>query len=205
MSAGAATVITGAVEGDLDEALLRRITAHAGCCLGTVYGREGKPKILKRLAGYNNAANYSPWVILVDLDGDCDCAPACVQQWLPQPSRYMCFRVAVRMIEAWLLADRERIADWLGVAEANFPQDPDSLDNPKRELINLARRSPRRIRTDLVPTDGSGRSAGPLYNARMVEFIEDQNAGWRPDHALLRSDSLARCVNHLRQLAQVVY
>ncbi len=109
------------------------------------------------------------------------------------------------MIEAWLLADRERIADWLGVAEANFPQDPDSLDNPKQELINLARRSPRRIRTDLVPTDGSGRSAGPLYNARMVEFIEDQNAGWRPDHALLRSDSLARCVNQLRQLAQVVY
>lgn len=205
MSAGAATVITGAVEGDLDEALLRRITAHTGCCLGTVHGREGKPRLLQRLAGYNNAANYSPWVIFVDLDGDCDCAPACVQQWLPQPSRYMCFRVAVRMIEAWLLADRERIADWLGVAEANFPQDPDSLDNPKQELINLARRSPRRIRTDLVPTDGSGRSAGPLYNARMVEFIEDQNAGWRPDHALLRSDSLARCVNQLRQLAQVVY
>lgn len=205
MPVGATTILTGAVEGDLDEALLRRITTYAGCQLGTIYGREGKMRLLQRLAGYNNAANFSPWVVLVDLDSDCDCAPACIQQWLPQPSRYMCFRVAVRMIEAWLLADRERISDLLGVAEVNFPQNPDNLDNPKQELINLARRSRRRIRNDLVPADGSGRSVGPLYNARMVEFIEDHTDGWRPDHALLRSDSLARCVNQLQQLAQEAY
>lgn len=201
MSGGAATVITGAVEGDLDEALLRRIATHAGCCLEIVHGREGKPSLLQRLIGYNNAARFSPWVVLVDLDRDCDCVPLCLHQWLPRPSRHMCFRVAVRAIEAWLLADRERMAHWLGIAEANFPNDPDSLDNPKQQLINLARRSRRRIRNDLVPRDGSGRAVGPLYNARIVEFIENQHSGWRPDHALRHSDSLARCIKHLHRLA----
>jgi hypothetical protein len=201
MSAGAATVLSGAIEGDLDEVVLRKIVEHAGCRIGTVYGREGKPRLLQNLVGYNNAAKGSPWVVLIDLDKDCDCAPTCLQQWLPRPSRYMCFRIVVRMIEAWLLADRERIAHWLGVAEANFPEDPDSLENPKQVLINLARRSRRRIKTDLVPRDGSGRSVGPLYNATMTKFIDDQDAGWRPEHALRRSDSLARCINHLQQLA----
>ena len=203
MTVGAASVITGAVEGDLDEALLRRISAYAGFNLGTVHGREGKPTLLKRLAGYNNAARFSPWVVLIDLDNDCDCAPTCLQQWLPCPSHQMYFRIAVRMIEAWLLADRERVARLLGVAEANFPEDPDDLENPKQTLINLARRSRRSIKADLVPRDGSGRSVGPLYNARMIEFTEDRSAGWRPEHALRRSASLSRCIQKLQQLPRV--
>ncbi len=203
MPGAAATVITGAVEGDLDEVLLRRIAEHAGCCLGKVHGRNGKQKLLQQLMGYNNAANHGPWIVLVDLDQDCDCAPDCLQQWLPMPSRFMCIRVAVRTIESWLLADRERIARWLGVALVNIPEDPDSLDDPKQELVNLARRSRRKIRGDLVPREGSGRSVGPLYNASLMEFIQDQNAGWRPDCAVHRSDSLARCINHLQELARL--
>ena len=202
MAAGASRLITGAVEGDLDEALLRRIAAHAGCHVDKVYGRVGKPQLLAQIAGYNIAARVSPWVVLIDLDSDFDCAPIGRQQWLPRPSRLMCFRVAVRMIEAWLLADRERIANLLGVAEATVPQDPDRLDNPKQQLMNLARRSRRRIKADLVPREGSGRNVGPLYNARMVEFIENNDTGWRPDHAVRRSDSLARCISRLRQLAR---
>jgi hypothetical protein len=115
----------------------------------------------------------------------------------------MCFRVAVRTIEAWLLADRERLAQLLGVNVAWLPTDPDYLDDPKRELINLARRSRRRaVRDDLVPRQGSGRSVGPLYTTRMIEFLQDETAGWRLDQALRASDSLARCVIRLRSLAE---
>jgi hypothetical protein len=195
--------VTGAVEGDLDETLLRRILGHVGMSLGTVYGRKGKRFLLQSINGYNNAAQYAPWVVLVDLDRDGDCAPPCVQKWLARPSAQMCFRVAVRSIEAWLLADRERIGHL--VSRAWLPANPDSLDDPKRELINLARRSRRRgVREDLVPRQGSGRSVGPLYTTRMIEFLQDEAAGWRLDQALRVSESLERCVLRLRNLAEAV-
>jgi hypothetical protein len=115
----------------------------------------------------------------------------------------MCFRLAVRSIEAWLLADGERIANFLGVRRAHVPSEPDSLDNPKRALVNLARGSRRRaLRNEIVPREGSGRSVGPLYTTRMIEFIQDEAVGWRVDHALGVSDSLNRCVKHLGQLAE---
>jgi hypothetical protein len=102
-------IVTGAVEGDLDEAVLRRILADYGITLGLVHGRRGKAFLLQCLNGYNNAAKFAPWVVLVDLDRDCVCATSCVRQWLNNPAPQMCFRIAVRSIEAWLLADRERL------------------------------------------------------------------------------------------------
>lgn len=195
-------VLTGAVEGDLDEAVLRRVVEHTGLALGAVHGRKGKQSLLQSLSGYNNAARFSPWIALVDLDRSCDCAPPCLQQWLPTPSARMCFRIAVRAVEAWLLADRERVARWLGVGMAQIPNKPDELDDPKQQLINLARRSRRSaVQYELVPRQGSGRAVGPLYTTRMIEFIQDDADGWRPGQALNISDSLARCVSRLRQFA----
>jgi hypothetical protein len=192
-------LVTAAVEGDVDEAVLRRVLKHVGLGLGPVHGREGKQKLLRRLNGYNNAARFAPWVVLVDLNGDCPCAPTCVQAWLPAPSQHMCFRVAVRAVEAWLLADRDRIANSLRLSSRLVPQSPDNLVRPKTEVINLARQSrSRAIREELVPREGSGRSVGPLYTARLIEFVEDEAAGWRPDQAAVRSDSLRRCIERLR-------
>lgn len=195
--------ITAAVEGDLDVALLRRITGHLGLSLGKVYGRQGKPQLLRALAGYNAAARFAPWIVLVDLDRDGDCAPSRLERWLPQPAPKLCFRIAVRAAEAWPLADRERLAAWLGVAESRVPAQPDRLDDPKREAVNLARRTRRRgLRGDLVPREASGRAVGPLYTARMIEFIDSASAGWRPDQASRASDSLARCIRCLRRLGE---
>jgi hypothetical protein len=194
--------VTGAVEGDVDEAVLRRILRHVGLELGAVHGREGKQKLLQRLGGYNNAARFAPWVVLVDLNGDCPCAPPCVQTWLPAPSEHMCFRVAVRAVEAWLLADRERIAGTLGISPRRVPDDPDNLAHPKTELVNLARQSnSRSIREQIVPREGSGRLVGSLYTSRLVGFIENEDGGWRPDQAAVGSDSLRRCIDRLRSLA----
>jgi hypothetical protein len=196
-------IVTGAVEGDVDEALLRRIVTYAGLSLGVVHGRRGKQFLLQTIKGYNNAARFSPWVVLVDLDRDCDCAPPCIAQWLPSSSAQMCFRAAVRAAEAWLLADRERMARWLAVSVRQMPENPDGLDDPKREIINLARRSRRRaIQDELVPRQASGRTVGPLYTTRMIEFVQDETAGWRPDQALHVSNSLARCIQRLRNFPE---
>jgi hypothetical protein len=74
--------------------------------VGSVYGKNGKADLHKKIKGYNNAARHAPWLVLVDLDDE-SCAFSLCQSWLPVPARYLCFRVAVRQVEAWLMADAE--------------------------------------------------------------------------------------------------
>jgi hypothetical protein len=111
----------------------------------------------------------------------------------------MCFRVAVRAVEAWLLADGEAIAGFLGVARTAIPsRSPDDLDDPKRMLVEIAKSSRRReIREDMVPRPASGRSVGPAYASRLIEFA---TSAWRPEVAAMCSESLRRAIASLERL-----
>lgn len=196
----APVVISAAVEGDVDEAVVRRLILDAGGQLGTVYGKNGKQTLRRHINGYNNAARHAPWFVLVDLDRDADCAPPLRRDWLPTPARQLCFRVAVRQVEAWLMSDAQTLAAYLGVAVRRVASDPEALDNPKLELVNLARRSRRRhIRLDMVPREASGRTVGPAYTSRLVEYA---GSIWRPDVAADRAHSLDRAVRCLQRLVQ---
>jgi len=203
MTTPAPVTISGAVEGPADEAVLRRLVQHVGATLGTVYGKQGKDRLQQQLNGYNQAARYRPWVVLIDLDRDGDCVPPLLTSWLPNPAPYLCFRIAVRAIEAWLIADRERIARFLSVSVNRVPTAPETLDSPKIELVNLARHSRRRaIREDMVPRPESGRQVGPAYTSRLIEFVEDARNGWRPDVAAAACDSLARSLRCIQRLVE---
>jgi hypothetical protein len=191
-----------AVEGELDDAVIRRIAEHVGAEVGSVFGKEGKPHLRGRIDGYNAAAQWSPWVVLVDLDASHECAAELRADWLPDESSLMCFRVAVRQVESWLLADFEQCASYLGISKALLPRNPDEEPDAKARLVHLAGGSRwRRIREAIVPAEGSGRSVGPLYNATLRQFVSEE---WRPEVAASRSDSLRRClmaVNSLREKA----
>jgi hypothetical protein len=196
----ATSVVSAAVEGDLDEVVLRKIADHVGISVGTVYGRKGKPHLLESIEGYNNAARFTPWVVVLDLDRDFECASEALKVWLPQRAEQMLFRVAVRAIEAWLLADRDHIAAILAISPKRIPTDPDSLDDPKRHLVDLARKSQRsEIISSIVPRDGSGRAVGPSYNAKMIDFVAAGH--WRIEIARQNSSSLQRTMNRLQELA----
>ncbi|MBW2128778.1 MAG: hypothetical protein JRH13_05385 [Deltaproteobacteria bacterium] len=191
-------VISAAVEGMVDEAVIRRLLHNMNASLGSVYGKNGKPRLHKGIKGYNNAARFSPWLVLVDLDQDFDCAPLLRNTWLPAPGSHMCIRVAVHEVEAWLLADRESMADFLSVSYSKIPKDPETLGNPKTTIVNLARQSRRRnIREDMVPRPGSSREIGPAYSSRLIEFVSKH---WRPEVARKRSDSLDRTIHRLKSL-----
>jgi hypothetical protein len=154
------------------------------------------------MEGYNNAARFAPWVVLVDLNAEAECAPALLRTWLPQPAPLMRFRVVVRKAEAWLLADRQRLSRFLGVSADVVPRNPEAIADPKREMVDLAARSRRSaIREDMVPRPGSGRAVGPGYSSRLIEFVSDLASGWRPDVASRTADSLSRCIKSLRMLA----
>ena len=133
-----ATAISAAVEGALDEAVVGRLVRHVGATLGTVYGKNGEPFLRDRIAGYNNAARHAPWVVLADLDAEDRCAPPVRAKWLPDPAPRMCFRLAVRAVEAWLMANAEPLAAFIGVGRNRVPQHPEALEHPKQSMIKLA-------------------------------------------------------------------
>lgn len=196
-------VVRYAVEGIIDEAVMARLIVECGARPGHCYGKNGKAKLLSQLNGFNNAAREWPWVVLLDLDRDADCAPEAIGSWLTSPSQHLLLRVAVREIEAWMLADAERFARYFGVRTARIPLRPDKLDNPKRDLVNLVRTSRyTSVRQDVVPKQKSGRDVGPGYTQRLIEYATSVENGWRPETAAKNSDSLARC---RRALAHMVH
>lgn len=159
-----------------------------------IYNTRGKGNLVRRVAGFNAAANHAPWVVLIDLDRT-PCAPALVRDLLPAIARQMRLRVAERAIESWILGDAESLAAFMSVQPGHVPADPDALTDPKGALVDLARRSRRRaIREDMVPRQGSGRAVGRAYEARLIEFVTRPEGGWRAAVAAERSESLHRCL-----------
>ena len=195
---GARPLIAASIEGATDEAVVRRLIDHAGGRVKNVHGRMGKGHLRQKIASYNNAARHWPWIVLVDLDSEMNCAVQLREAWLPEPAPLLCFRIAVREVEAWLMADPETLADYLDVPRGRVPDAPEGLDDPKGAMAALARRSRRRdIREDMAPREGSGRRMGPAYPARLIEYAAN---AWRPEVAARNAESLRRAVACLRRL-----
>ncbi len=194
------TSISAAVEGAIDEAVVRRLVTHVGGQIGTVHGRNGKDELQRNIKGYNNAARRAPWLVLIDLDNDTTCVPLIRDKWVPDPAPYLCFRIAVREVEAWLMADVQTFAHYLSVTPKIISAEPEMLPRPKNEVVNLARRSRRKaIQKDMVPREGSGRRVGPAYASRLMEYVQEH---WQPAIAAERAESLRRAITCLRRLLE---
>lgn len=185
------------VEDELSGAVMRRLIAATGrnFVIDRMINTRGHGQIKSGIEKFRTSSYALPHVVLTDLDRY-PCPPALLDNWgatdLPPQ---LLFRIAVREVEAWLLADREGIAEFLHVAVSKVPHAPEAEDDPKRTLINLARRSrKRRLAQELVPALGSAAPIGPLYNARLSEFVNDK---WNVDQAKLLADSLSRTLNSL--------
>lgn len=186
-----------AVEDDLSECVLRKLLAdvNRGFQIGATYKRGGFDYLRQRIRGWNAAARGRPIVILTDLDHH-ECPPSLLRDWLggnPHPN--LIFKVAVREVESWVLADRENLARFLQVPERIIPDKPDMLNDPKRTLIEVARRSrSTEIRTSIVPRLGSTARQGPDYNGCLGRFFIQS---WRPRSACVASPSLERTLQRL--------
>lgn len=193
-------MFTAAVEGIVDEAVLKRIAEDLGAVISTVHGKQGKSYLYQKRNAFNMAANFFDWIMVVDLNHSADCAPLLCSQCLPSLSPKMLFRVAVREIESWLMADREQIAKFLGVPLNKVPDNPELIENPKIEMVNLARLSSRRsIQLDMVPRKESKRSIGAAYSSRLIEFASRY---WRPKVASKISNSLKSCIARIEAVAK---
>ena len=107
-------------------------------------------------------------------------------------------RLAVSEAESWLLADRVAVADFFEIAEKLVTTQPEEEINPKRHLLNLAKRSRNRIlRSEIVSaTDSSKQGAG--YNQHLCNFVKTR---WSPLRAAPNAPSLKRAIVRLDKLA----
>jgi hypothetical protein len=191
--------ITLAVEDELSEHVLRALLGQTKreYLVGTVYGRKGADYLRQKLHAFNLAARGSSYLMLTDLDRH-ECVPELIEKWFAcrlakYPQRRhanMVFRVAVREVESWVMADREKFAGFLGISPNHIPDQLDEVPDPKELLLHLASRSRNRsLRDDILPQPGDKRKIGPDYNGRLGEFI---NTSWRANVAYAHSASLAK-------------
>jgi len=165
----------------------------------TVRSTSGKAKLLASMEGYLGVSRQQPCFILIDLDRE-ECAPEALRSLGVEPRGTLCVRYAVRAVESWLMADRNGLADFLGVGVNRFPVAPDSVEDPVKTLLSAARRSRRRwVQEDLLPRPGSGRKRGPGYASRLIEFASHH---WNLEEARRRSPSLERALACLERLAE---
>ena len=191
------------VEDDLSEAVMRRLIVEANQSLkiDRIINERGNQMIRVGMQEkYPSASHVIPHIILTDLD-QIACAPTLINFWHANnsPSRLL-FRVAVRETESWLLADRHGVAGFLAVPVARIPANPETLPDPKRVLINLARRSRKlRLAQEIVPAPGSAAPIGPFYNARLSEFVA---SSWNVDEARRTAPSFNRAFERVAEFLQ---
>jgi hypothetical protein len=187
------------VEGRLEVPASRKILSalHHPPELPEPIDKGGRGNFWPDIVRYNQAAQWMPIFALADLEGE-PCASGLISRYLPggrHPN--LILRLSVRMLESWLLAHREAIAGFLRIAVALVPSDPDQEEQPKRTLVNLARKSrTRTIREDLVPEEGTRGVVGKNYTPRMSQFIQDH---WDPLEAEKHSPSLRRALVALKR------
>ncbi len=182
------TYINCLVEGKLDEVVLRKLFSECSLKVGKVFPYS-LPEFSNRLKSYNQAGLHAPWFALCDLDRKA-CAPSRVQEYLPDPAQGMCFRVAVRSIDAWLLADREAMASFLRISSARILRSPEDYDNPKEALLALARNSRNReVRMALASDEKSPGKQTLGYVEVVSEFTRET---WSARRARKHAPSLER-------------
>ncbi|WP_148304856.1 hypothetical protein [Castellaniella defragrans] len=153
----------------------------------------GVTKLRKALPRYLNLARQYP--ILCVADTDRKCPKELLKAWFPEsPPTNFILRLAVTESESWVLADSRAFATFLNISTTHIPASPDEITDPKRTVVNLARKSRhRQIRYEMV-SSRDPEKPGSGYNQHLCTFVRDY---WQPLIAAEHSPSLARAVHQL--------
>lgn len=190
------------VEDELSEEVARRLCLlYSEIEIVGCLGKKGFGEIKKSIRGLNQSAKTLNFFVLTDLDTE-KCPSELIGKWLKAPRNPgLVFRVAVREVESWLLADEHGLARYISIPGFKNVGNPDDIKDPKEFVVNAARRSTKKyVRDDLVPPLGSSASQGRGYNSLLGQFVREK---WSVRDAMKKSKSLRRTVNRLKELVQV--
>jgi hypothetical protein len=88
-------------------------------------------------------------LILRDFDNEAGCVGDFVAKLLSHRPTNLLLRIAVRAVEAWMMADRKGLAEALRVTESTIPHEPEKLLQPKVTMLRLGRASRSRAVRDV--------------------------------------------------------
>ena len=190
-----------ATEDQLSEAIALRLISEipAPHVVQHSLGKRGNGYLYSKMGSWYQMADYQVMLVLTDLDSS-KCPVEFRDQWLaarPLPASLV-FRIAVREVESWVLADHLAMRELVG-NKGVLPKEPDVLPDPKQALLRLSKTAPKSMRDDLIKSIDGQLRQGVGYNARLTHWI---NTVWSPERAAERSPSLARARIRLREAAR---
>lgn len=195
-------IINLATEDELSEIVASRLVSDLlpGFQIGSLLRRNGSGYLRSRLRNFCEIARREAVLLITDLDSR-PCAPQMRADWLNghEEPELLLFRIAVREIESWLIADAVAFSDFFGIKSRIVPQNPDELADPKRAVLQMARSAAREIRLEVLVTRGSVSSQGIGYNRILGEFAQ---TSWSPERASRVSESLRCTIARISELRQ---
>jgi hypothetical protein len=149
---------------------------------GQTYLKSRMPQLIRSAMGGLRV------LVCTDLDMRA-CVGVLRADWVPNGvPDLLLFAVAIREVEAWIIADT-RLRSFLKTG-AEVPQNPEALQDPKAAVLTLARTSrSRKIRDDIAPSTGAIARVGPGYNDLLSVFVRDV---WDHEVAAAACTSLSR-------------
>ena len=183
------------------EKILNQIFYDKNILINAFGRQEGKGYIKKKINDINNSNAKLLFFVLVDLDNEI-CPSELISKWFKRPCREnLIFRIAVREIESWLLADAEGLSKFLNMDIINIVkevQNPDELIDPKSKLLYLTNKCRKKeLKEDIIRIDSDCFRQGPGYNSRLSEFVVNF---WNIERAITKSESLNRAISALKRI-----
>lgn len=192
--------ITIATEDELSEAVACRLVGEFldKYIVDQKIGKTGNGYLKKSCIKFNNMARRTAVFLLTDLDR-IECVQALKYDWFGETELHenLIFRVAVREIESWLIADEFAMRKLLSNGANKLEKSPDNLPDPKNYLLGRALKAPKSIRQDLVREIKNNRYQALQYNNRLCQFV---NQSWCPNRAAENSNSLLKAIHRLKEL-----
>ncbi|WP_410209462.1 hypothetical protein [Aquirhabdus sp.] len=188
-----------AVEDQLSNAVAVKILSHYHPTVPIVASivTNGNQELKKKIESLISVARILPVLVLTDLD-QISCAPRLIESWIHFkniPAQFF-FRVVVKEIESWLLADKEGFSGFIGSPLTMIPNNVETLDS-KRALLQLTQRyGTRSLKADILPARGSPSKVGIGYNQCLIKFVNDT---WSVESAIQNSQSLARACRRIEE------
>jgi hypothetical protein len=150
---------------------------------------------------YDQMARYGlPILMLTDLDRR-PCCTDLLDFWLgkgKKPHSNFLLRIVVREAETWLLADPVPLAKLFKLPVSKFTTQPESLPDPRIELLRLASKAPSKIRKALLPARGSSAKIGIEYNDVLCPLVANE---WNIADASRHAPSLIKARMRIHELA----
>jgi hypothetical protein len=187
-----------AFEDRLTEAVIDRLLGEkANKVDARIHGR-GFGNLKRKIPQLNKTGKSIPVLLITDLDSEI-CPKTLIKKWMggKKQNPNFIFRVAVKEIESWILADKENFAAFIDVPISRMSFDVETIVDVKSKLFSIVKHSKNReIKQAILPAKGMTAPIGAGYNDCLIGFVY---SNWNIQNAAKNARSLKRAIEKLKR------